>query len=355
MPISIKNSIISESWPYCFRDALHGGRCAEETAGPAAATTIHNNRLQGRGFVPGQQESLKLELFCTQRCPFTSCSDPEPGGRLPEPPLGHTSNSHEGRGASRNSPAPTAATTNPAPGHGEMPPTRSISSLHWWHFQCQNPLQCVIQTAPWPISELPNRMSCHIIFICTALQMLESCLGGWAKLDADLKELWPLYHLLPWFLIASQGILWPLSSDLEAGLMSNPSTLPFFFCFALFLIYFGGEGQEKPGPSYSSNCVRPGSSWRSKWKHFPGFGTHPSGSRCGGGYFCQGKGAFKSHQNILPGKSESESPQLLLPLPTISHWKRWFSLLVPGRVRAGDGEGIGGTSTAVTGSHHPPV
>lgn len=57
--------------------------------------------------------------------------------------------------------------------------------------------QCFILTAPWPIRELPNRMSCHVIFICTVLQMLESWLGSQAKLHADLKEHWPLYQQLP--------------------------------------------------------------------------------------------------------------------------------------------------------------
>lgn len=56
---------------------------------------------------------------------------------------------------------------------------------------------CFILIAPRPISELPNRMSCHVIFICTVLQMPERWLGSRAKLDADLKEYWPVYHLLP--------------------------------------------------------------------------------------------------------------------------------------------------------------
>lgn len=92
---------------------MHSGGHAEESADPTTATTIHKNRLQV--FVPGQRESPKLELFCTQRCPFTSSSDPSPSDVLPKVPLGYTSNTQEGGRASRDLPAPKSATTNPAP------------------------------------------------------------------------------------------------------------------------------------------------------------------------------------------------------------------------------------------------
>lgn len=149
----------------------------------------------------------------------------------------------------------------------------------------------------------------------------------------------------------------PLTSLLRLGAWPHEQPLHFFFvCFALFLIYFWVDGKETPSPSYSSNCIRPGSSWRSKWKRFPVSRIHPSGSHSGVEDFWQGKGVFRSHQNKLPGKKESLSHHSsALPLSTISQWKCWFSLLVSVRVRARDGEGTGGRSTGVTRSHYTPV
>lgn len=51
----------------------------------------------GRWFCPWTARISEIGLFCSQRCPFTSCSDPKPSG-MPEPPLGHTSNIREGQG-----------------------------------------------------------------------------------------------------------------------------------------------------------------------------------------------------------------------------------------------------------------
>jgi len=55
--------------------AVGGGRCAEDPADPATATTTHNNSLQARVFVPGWQESPKMQ-------------DPPPPAVTPSPVAG---------------------------------------------------------------------------------------------------------------------------------------------------------------------------------------------------------------------------------------------------------------------------
>lgn len=142
---------------------------------------------------------------------------------------------------------------------------------------------------------------CHVTLSlfahCSRLQST-----GWAALQCQMLTWMNLHYLLLQFLNASQGILWPLSLDLEPALTSKPSTPPIFL-FCLISVLFLARDTKSLVPSTGLCQAR--LNLRVHMEAFLRLWDHPSGSHSGREDFWQGKEVFKFHRSISPGKRES--------------------------------------------------
>lgn len=101
---------------------------------------------------------------------IASCSHPKPPWCICASPWPCSTHVGRPRCPPNSSQIPHAGQWQPQPhscsaSSGGLPSPKTISQ----HF---------VPTDPQPISELPNRMPCHIICICTVLRVPESWLGS---------------------------------------------------------------------------------------------------------------------------------------------------------------------------------
>lgn len=222
--------------------------------------------------------------------------------------------------------------------NGEMPLSAATATFTDGISNTKTHSQHFILIAPWPISDLPNRMSRHFIFICTLLQTPEHWPGSPAMPDADLKQ--PLSSAPT----VSQSFTGnPLTSlhYMEPGLTSNPSTPPILFLFCLISVLF--LARDKKSLVSSTDLYQARLNLRVQVEAFLRF-WEPQWQRI----FLTRKRSFQiPPEHLAWEKGISESPQLLHSLSAISHQECWISMLAQGWVGAGDGEGVGGTSTPV--------
>lgn len=104
---------------------------------------------------------------------------------MADPPFSCKTDTQEGEGEVRACP-PQQQMLHP--GHGELPLPAATATFTGGISNTKTHSLHFILIAPWPISDLPSRMSCHFIFICTLLQTPEHWLGSPATPDADLNE-----------------------------------------------------------------------------------------------------------------------------------------------------------------------
>lgn len=209
-------------------------------------------------------------------------------------------------------------------GHGEMPLPAATATFTDGISNSKTHSQHFILIAPCPISDLPNRMSRHFIFICTLLQTPECWPGSPAMPDADLKQ--PLSSA-PTVSESFTGNHLTSLHDMEPGLTSNPSTPPIFFLFCLISLLFLARDkkslvsstdlcQARPeGPSGSFSQVLGPTFWEPQWQRR--FLTRERSFQIPPEHFTWEKGI-------------SESPHLLHSLSAISHQECWISMLAQG-------------------------